>query len=192
VWVALFTSGESALHIVATISFEQFKTAILAMRKKYQPQSKKTRWLNIVFIVVVSFTLAIAMQKSSAEVIGFSFVLILFLVVLGIWSKRRAEYCLKQTYEVQKKQLNGQVMDIDESGIGGRWENGNASYQYKWSAFENFLDLPDAFLFLPNSVSFVRVPKESLSSEEQQDIKRWGKIVVAPSTDTPSQNTSAI
>lgn len=163
------------MRIVATISFEQFKTAILAMRKKYQQQSKKTRWLNIIFIVVVSFTLAIAIQKSSAEFIGFFLVLFLFLVVLGILSKRRAEYCLKQTYEVQKKLLNGQVMDIDESGISGQWENGNASYQYKWSAFEGFLDLPDGFLFFPNAAFFVRIPKDSLTPDEQQTIHGWAQ-----------------
>jgi hypothetical protein len=164
------------LRIVATISFEQFRTAIVAMRKKYQPP-KKTRWLNIVFIVVASFTIAIAIQTSSAEVIGVSLLLAVFLVAIGIWSKWRVGYCLKQTYEVQKKQLNGQIMDIDDSGINGQWGNGDSNYQYKWSAFETFLDLPDAFLFLPNPVSFVRVPKESLSFEDQLTIKSWAEKI---------------
>ena len=79
----------------------------------------------------------------------------------------------EQAYTAQEKQLQGQLMDVDESGIIGQWADGNASYQYKWSAFERFIDLPDAFLFLPNSVSFVRIPKVSLSVEDQQDIKRW-------------------
>jgi YcxB-like protein len=82
----------------------------------------------------------------------------------------------------QEKQLNGQHMDINESGIVGQWADGKASYQFKWSAFERFIDLPDAILFLPNSVSFVRIPKDSLSSEDQQVIKRWG----APGTDKSS------
>jgi hypothetical protein len=168
------------LRIVATISFEQFNEAILAMRKKYQQQNKKTQRANIVFTVVASLALAIAVRTSSAEVIGFSVVLIIFFVVLWIWSKWRAGRCLKQTYEVQRKQLNGQVMDIEESGISGQWEDGNASYQYKWLAFEGFLDLPNEFLLLPNSVSFVRIPKEFLSPDEQQIIKNWATKITQP------------
>ena len=165
------------MRIVATISFEQFNESILAMRKKYQRQNKRRRWSNVVFVVVASLTFAIVIQKSSAEFVGLSMVLLLLLIVLGVWSKWRAGYCLKQAYEVQKKQLNGQVMDIEDSGISGRWENGDASYQYKWSAFEDFLDLPNAFLLLPNSASFVRIPKASLSPEEQQTIRRWATTI---------------
>ena len=155
------------------------------MRKKYQRENRKTRWLNIAFIVIVSLTLTIAIQTSSTEVVGFFLVLALFLVLLSVWSKRRAKYCLKQTFEVQRKQLNGQVMDIDDSGISGQWENGNAAYQYKWSAFEGFLDLPNEFLFLPNSVSFVRIPKDSLSLDEQQMIRTGQQKLKLPDFQLP-------
>jgi hypothetical protein len=83
---------------------------------------------------------------------------------------------LKQAYKAQEKQLNGQQMEISESGISGQWADGSASYQYKWSAFERFMDLPDAFLFLPNSVSFVRIPKDSLTPDEQQTIHGWAQV----------------
>jgi hypothetical protein len=97
------------------------------------------------------------------------------LAVLYFWSKSRAKSCLKQHFEAQQTQLNGQQMDIDEAGISGNWQDGGAAYQFKWSAFRSFIDLPDAFLFLPNSVSFVRIPKEKLSSDEQLKIKQWAE-----------------
>jgi YcxB-like protein len=124
---------------------------------------------------VSSFLITIAIQTSDRDFAGLLLLFLLLLVVFYVWSKFRAQACLKQTYEVQKKQLNGQQMNIDATGITGQWEDGNASYQFKWSAFESLIDLPDAFLFLPNSASFVRIPKESLSSDDQLEIKRWGK-----------------
>ena len=64
-------------------------------------------------------------------------------------------------------------MDIDESGIRGQWHDGSASYQYQWSAFERFVEMPDGFLFLPNATSFVRVPRILLSLDEQEVLKKW-------------------
>jgi YcxB-like protein len=172
------------LHIVATISFEQYETALAAMRKPAERKFGKTQWLRAFFITVFSFSLVIAIKTPSTQesaLAGFILLVLLF-SVLWLWAKLRTRSCLKQAYEAQEKQLNGQQMEISESGIVGQWADGRVSYQYKWSAFERFIDLPDAFLFLPNSASFVRIPKEFLSSEDQRDIRRWGKTGVAPST----------
>jgi hypothetical protein len=172
------------LHIVATISFEQYKASLEALRKPAERRYGKTAWLRIFFITFFSFSLVIAIKTPSTQqssLLGFILLVMLF-SALWLWAKFRTQSCLKQAYNAQEKQLNGQHMDINESGIVGQWADGTASYQYKWSAFERFIDLPDALLFLPNSVSFVRIPKDSLSSEDQQVIKRWG----APGTDKNS------
>ena len=144
------------------------------MHKNSQRQANKTRWMGILFLIVLCLVPAIALGTPATRdfALGFYFPL----AVLYFWSKFRTKSCLKQVYEAQKKQLNGQRMDVDETGISGQWNDGNASYQFKWSAFESSLDLPDAFLFLPNSASFVRIPKESLNGDEQREIKRWGKF----------------
>jgi hypothetical protein len=163
------------LHIEPTITFEQYRATLEAMRKPAERRFGKTQWYRIALIVIFSFSLTIAIKTPSTQkssLAGF-IILILLLSALWLWAKFRTQSCLKQTYDAQEKQLNGQHMDIDESGIVGQWADGTASYQYKWSAFERFIDLPDAFLFLPNSVSFVRIPKGSLSSDEQQDIREW-------------------
>jgi hypothetical protein len=67
-------------------------------------------------------------------------------------------------------------MNIDEFGISGQWENGDATYQFKWSAFEGLLDLPDGLLFFPNAAFFVRIPKDSLAPDEQQTIHGWAQV----------------
>jgi hypothetical protein len=105
------------------------------MQKISKRRVGKTSWPSIVFIIVVTFSLTIAMQTSNRNIRTSILEFLLLLVALCVWSKFRAEYCLKQHFQGQKKQLNGQPMDIDETGISGRWEDGNASYQYKWSAF---------------------------------------------------------
>lgn len=69
--------------------------------------------------------------------------------------------------------MNGQIMEITQDGISGHWANGNASYRYAWQAFERLLDLPDSLVLLPNESSFVRVPKRSLTPDEQQEVKEW-------------------
>jgi hypothetical protein len=137
--VTLLALQEHVLHIVATITFEQYKAALSAIRKSSQ-RVNKTSWPTLVFIIVFSFSLTIAAQTSSRNLTSIILEFLLLLIALCAWSKFRAQSCLKQVYEVQKRQLNSQPMDIDETGISGRWENGNASYQFKWSAFENFLD----------------------------------------------------
>jgi hypothetical protein len=176
------------LHIVATLSFEQYEAALAAMRKPAERRFGKTVWPKVFLIVVLSFVLVIAIKIPATQESALGgFILLAFLFsALWLWTKFRTRSCLKQVYKAQEKQLNGQRMEINESGIVGQWADGSVSYQYKWSAFERFIDLSDAFLFLPNSVSFVRIPKESLSSEEQQEVKRWGKIEVLPSTSDPS------
>jgi hypothetical protein len=164
------------LHIEPTITFEQYRASLEAMRKPADRKFGKTQWLRVAVIVIFSFSLFVAIKTPSTQnssLVGF-IIIILLSSATWLWAKFRTQSCLKQAYHAQEKQLNGQRMDINESGIAGQWADGTASYEYKWSAFERFIDLPDALFFLPNSVSFVRIPKEALSSEEQQEIKRWG------------------
>jgi hypothetical protein len=162
------------LHVEPSITFEQYSAALEAMRKPSDKRFGRSQWLKVAVIIILSFSIFITLipdtQRSPLIVL---ISVILLYILLSLWMRFRTKSCLKQAYMAQEKQLQGQRMDVDESGIIGQWADGNASYQYKWSAFERFIDLPDAFLFLPNSVSFVRIPKASLSVEEQQDIKRW-------------------
>ena len=169
------TPQESTVQIVATISLEQFQTAVAATRNHFAKKNKKNSWLQIVFFVVIGFSIAIAMQTPSEYLRGFCLGLYAFAVLLVIWCKLQSNRPLRKSYEVQQKQLNGQIMNIDGSGISGRWENGDASYQYRWSAFDSFLELPDGFLFFTNPLFFVRIPKDTLNMDEQQTIRTWAQ-----------------
>jgi hypothetical protein len=159
------------------MSLEQFQTAVVAARNHFAKKNKRTSWFQIVFLVIIAFSLAIAMQTFSEYLRGFCLGFYAFAVLLVLWCKWQSNRTFRKSYEAQQKQLNGQIMNIDESGISGRWENGNASYQYKWSAFESFLELPDGFLFFANPAFFVRIPKSSLNLDEQQMIKTWRQNV---------------
>lgn len=164
------------MHIEPTITFQQYKATLEVMRSPAERRFGKIQWLRIVLIIIFSFSLVIALKIPStreSSLLGF-IILVPLLFALSLWGKRRTEACLKRVYTTQEKQLNGQQMDITQSGISGQWADGNARYQYKWSAFERLIDLPDAFIFLPNAYAFVRIPKESLSLDEQQDIRLWG------------------
>ena len=173
------------MQVVATISFEQFKAAVLATRKQYAQQDKKVRWKGIVSIVLLWLAITVEIQRSgeSLSALGaylgsFSLVPLILIALLVIWCKWQANHSLRKTYEIQKKQLNGQIMNIDESGISGQWEDGGATYQYRWSAFEGFRDLPDGFLFFPNAAVFVRIPTDSLTLDERQTIHRWAQAQI--------------
>ncbi|HEY6374343.1 MAG TPA: YcxB family protein [Edaphobacter sp.] len=166
------------MEVIATISFEQFKAAVVATRRHYSQQSEKPKWKGIVSIVLLTFALQTSgeyLGVSASYQIAFYLALLILGVSLFLWCKWQSKSCLRKTYEIQKKQLNGQIMNIDESGISGKWENGDATYQYKWSPFESFIDLADGFLFFPNPASFVRVPKDSLNFDEQQAIRTWAQ-----------------
>jgi hypothetical protein len=167
--------GEFILHVEPSITLEQYRAALEAIRKPSDKRFGRSQWLRVAVIITLSFSIFIAVktpdtQRSSLVVL---ISLATLYLALSLLTRFKTKSCLKQAYTAQEKQLQGQRMDVTESGIIGQWADGNASYQYKWTAFERFIELPDAFLFLPNSVSFVRIPKTSLSVEEQQDIKRW-------------------
>jgi hypothetical protein len=83
------------------------------------------------------------------------------------------EAAMRKAYEVQEANMNGQEMEITTNGISGRWANGKHSYQYPWTALDTLIDLPDGFLLKVSELSFVRIPKESLSLLEQDEIKQW-------------------
>lgn len=173
------------MQLVATISFEQFKDAVVATRRHYSKQNAKPKWKGIVSFALVSFAITATLQ-TSGEYLGtsssclrsFYLALLILGAVLYLWCKWQSNSSLKKTYEIQKGQLNGQIMNIDESGISGQWDSGNATYQYRWSAFESFLDLPDGFLFFPNAAFFVRIPKNSLTPDEQQTIHAWAQAQI--------------
>jgi hypothetical protein len=94
-------------------------------------------------------------------------------LAISKWSKIRYDQCLKKNYQAQEKQLCGQPMTIMEEGISGKSADLTSSYEFQWASFSRLIDLTDGLLFLRNSVSFVRIPKSSLTNDEVRQIMEW-------------------
>lgn len=168
------------MEITASISFEQYKTALAALQAPTTGRPNKTKRpykaFGISALIAISFLLAdYAHGARDNAAIAFVALFLLYGLCLALkqWGKVRHETCLKKVYEAQEKQLSGQLMSINEQGISGSTADLTYAYQYRWASFVRLIDLSDGLLFLPNSVSFVHIPKESLSSEELRQIMAW-------------------
>jgi hypothetical protein len=91
--------------------------------------------------------------------------------------KRSQEKCLRRFYDEEQAKLNDQLLTIDESGIACNQGDGQAFSHHTWAAFIHHVDMPDAFLFLPSPNTFVRVPKTTLTTSEQDLVRGWSSTV---------------
>jgi hypothetical protein len=71
-------------------------------------------------------------------------------------------------------------MTIGPSGLDYERRDGTANTQYRWDAFETWIEKPDAFLLMPSLQSFVRIPKDKLTEAEQAEIRTWIAATVKP------------
>ena len=173
---------ECTLKIVATITFEQYAAVLGAMAKVSKPTRRRIItwiWRPYVIVSVVIFTLAASL---SMEPPANQFVLIslgsaaVVYIMCRYYSRRRVQSCIRRAFDVQDAYMNGQVMEITQSGITGETADGESGFHYKWSAFQRVLRLPDALVFLLTYESFVRIPTESLSLDEQHQIGAWSGL----------------
>lgn len=161
------------MEIQTTINFEEYSAVLKAMRK---PRAKTGRRLAAEGLIGSAFGLliVIGLQTRLHDAIILSSIIFGLLACLGwLWVKFSKPKCLRRSYVAQEKQLNGQIMEINQDGISGHWANGYASYRYAWRAFERLLDLPGSFVFLTTDISFVCIPKRSLTPNEQRELKEW-------------------
>jgi hypothetical protein len=118
------------LHVEPSITFEQYRAALEAMRKPSDKRFGRSQWLRVAVIIILSFSIFIAVKTPDTQHSSLVFLisLIPLYIALSLWGRFRTKSCLKQAYTAQEKQLQGQRMDVDESGIIGQWADGNASY----------------------------------------------------------------
>jgi len=163
------------LLIEPKITFEQYQATLKAMREPNKAGFGTRHWLRVGLIVIFFFaTLILAETSADPQGAALAFVMVsASLVALWTFGTYYTRYCLKKLYRAQEQQLNQQQMAITESGISGNAVDGTVTYSYKWSAFERFIEMPDAFLLLPNLATFLRIPKEHLSAEDQENIRQW-------------------
>lgn len=165
------------MQLRPTISFEQFKAtraAVLAAKPRHK---RSGRELVVLVVFCLAFGLAVQYppwRSSALSLLGLG-------VLCWILQKPLAELsqgsCLKRFYAEEQSRLNDQILTVDESGISCNRGNGETVSFHAWKAFIHSIDMPDAFVFLPSPNTFVRVPKETLTSSECDLIREWSSVV---------------
>jgi hypothetical protein len=162
------------VHLKPNITFEQYESTLKAVRKS-RPRRKPNQWIGSLVWAVIGFTIVFLYEIPATRIAGIA-LFVAFLVLWLAWKpyarsfQRRA---LRAIYDDQEHILQGNDMYVDEKGISGNWVGGNATYDFRWAAFYNLLDNPDAFLFLYSPCCWIRVPKDDLTTEQQQTVLAW-------------------
>jgi len=173
------------MHLKPAITFEQYVSDmrdVRSRRAKRKPnQFRAVAWGMVIGLALVGLY-DIPATRVSSYVLGAG-----FLLLAAAWNpyvRRRQKSLLRGVYDDQQAILNGNEMDVDESGISGSWVKGHARYEFGWTAFSDCIDRPDAFLFLYSPCCWIRVQKDGLLSADQLQIIAWYNASRG-TTDTP-------
>jgi hypothetical protein len=86
----------------------------------------------------------------------------------------------RKLYEQQATNLQG-TMTLTPAGLRYERKNGTASTDYTWNGFENWIERPEMFLVFPNNLSFIRIPKDTMTSTEIDDVRGWFPVLAKQS-----------
>jgi YcxB-like protein len=92
--------------------------------------------------------------------------------VYFLWARFNYARRLRKLYERQAKNMVGR-MTLTSTGLRFERKNGTANVDFTWSGIERWLERPEMFLAFSGPVSFVRIPKDKLSSAEQDEVRGW-------------------
>ncbi len=110
-----------------------------------------------------------------------SFFLIEFAVsVFFLWGRFAYPRRVRKLYERQAKNLVGK-MTLNPAGLRFERKNGTANVEYRWNGIERWIERPEMFLLFPGPISFIRIPKDKLTSAEQDELRGWmsSAVIVA-------------
>jgi hypothetical protein len=139
----------------------------------------KRSWQEYVVLALICLLLGLAPQFHATRIPA----LTLYAALILCWAfskplaRRSQEECLRRFYADEQVKLNDQVLTIDESGISCNQGDGQGVSHQTWQAFIHYIDMPDAFVFLPSPNTFVRVPKETLTPSEHHLIREWSSAI---------------
>jgi hypothetical protein len=92
--------------------------------------------------------------------------------VFFLWARFSYARRIRKLYEKQAGNMAGR-MTLTPTGLRFERKNGTANVDYTWSGIESWLERPEMFLVFPGPLSFVRIPKDKLSSAEQDEVRGW-------------------
>jgi hypothetical protein len=75
-----------------------------------------------------------------------------------------------RSYRMQK--LGAEVLlDVDDQRMRAERSDGQADITWKWPILEKWGESPEVFVILPNSATFIIVPKRVLTPEQQDELR---------------------
>jgi hypothetical protein len=167
------------MRLEPKITFEQYKATLVAVRSAKPKKSHMRSGRYYIILAIVCLAIGIAAQSPVTRIPIFTVVFALFFlsILAKPLTRRSREKCLKRLYQEEQAGLKDQVFTIDESGISCNWGNGKTVTHMTWQAFTSSIDMPDATIFLLSPNRFVRVPKESLTPSDQDQIRKWSAAI---------------
>jgi hypothetical protein len=92
--------------------------------------------------------------------------------IFFLWCRFSFASRVRKMYEQQAKNFHG-MMTLTPAGMRYERMNGTANTDFTWNAFEQWLERPEMFLLFPSPLSFTRIPKDKLTSVEQDEVRGW-------------------
>jgi hypothetical protein len=161
------------MQIDIDMSFEQyFEANQLFCRKSTTSWRRFNYWMLIYGYPVLGavFALLAVQLVLQRAIVG---ALIEFLCsIFFFWARFRYPARIRKIYDQQAKDLAG-VMTLSLDGLRFERKNGTANADFKWVAFDRWIDKPDMFMILTGPVMFYRIPKDKLTSAEQEQVRGW-------------------
>lgn len=89
-----------------------------------------------------------------------------------LWCRFSARTRIRKVYEQQKRSFP-LTMTLAPTGIHCVRKDGSANADYHWKAFDSWLERNEMFLLFPNSLTFLRIPKDKLTHANQDELRVW-------------------
>jgi hypothetical protein len=161
------------------ISLNQYKAtyrAVIAAKPKVA-KSRSWRYYVVLAGISLGFGVAVQFKPAQAPVLAICAAALIFSLLCKPLVRQSQEKQLERFYTEEQDTLSNQVITIDESGIFCSSEDERSRSHYDWRAFVYYIDMPDAFVFLPSPNTFVRIPKDLLTPSDDQAIRDWSRAL---------------
>jgi YcxB-like protein len=162
------------MQMEVDLSHEQY---FEATRLSHLHTTRKRRWSFLIAwygypILGVVFALLTVLVWLSDQRLSSGVVFNLCATIFFLWCRFGFAARIRKMYEQQAKNFPG-TMTLTPTGLRFERKNGTASTDYTWNAFEQWLERPEMLLLFPGPLSFVRIPKDMLTSAEQDEVRGW-------------------
>ena len=163
------------IDIQVSMSYEEYKRA----NRVWLLHTTLSRRLNLWFVLYVApilgiflILLAVFLWFAPGATKGPTLLFNAAWGLLCLWCPIQYPRKIRKLYQEQASKLSGRMI-LQSTGLDYQRSDGSANAHYAWAAFDLWTDQPDAFLLMPGSTSFVRIPKDHLSLQDQNEVRGW-------------------